>query len=615
MDKNPSTESPRSSGVLSAIHLESRHELPFPREAIWPVLSKTDWLNRSIGLPPVTYQIDKRDEGGSEIKASTRLFGQQLKWRELPFEWIEPEYYLVRRIFEGGPFREAKMGMKLEEKNGKTEIVAYSDLVPRSVFGRLVGLRLLGPKTDRDMKKVVAHLTEFLEGRKTVALPQLPIHPPNESALQAGLKKLRDTGQPADLVQRLETFLRESPDLDLSHIRPLAVARQWGRDQWDVLRLFLHTPVCGLLDLRWEILCPNCRASGQGSSASLSNLKRGAHCDVCQIQFDAEFDKSVELKFSVNPAVRPVESQTFCLAGPGTKPHILSQLPLEPREESEWKLPRGNGPLRLRSPQIKEPRDIDAEMLAPDGKGFLIECETGGFVVRSSPGAGIRIHNPNPFPILVSIEQTSWNDDILTAARITNWQDFRDLFANEVISPTEQVTVGSQVVLFTDLRGSTAMYHGMGDPKAYALVRNHFSILVEAVRAHHGTVVKTIGDAVMAAFYRVDEALAAVKQMHVNLSATKNNLSAPLALKSSLHVGPCLVVNANDKLDLFGTSINLAARMVDCCKGGDLTVSNELFLRPETAEFVRALPTPPEKSEIKFRGFDTPQAVWRIQII
>jgi class 3 adenylate cyclase len=189
------------------------------------------------------------------------------------------------------------------------------------------------------------------------------------------------------------------------------------------------------------------------------------------------------------------------------------------------------------------------------------------------------------------------------------------LFASEVISPTEQVTVGSQVVLFTDLRGSTSLYHDLGDAPAYALVRNHFSVLVDAIRAHHGTVVKTIGDAVMAAFSRVEEALAAVRQMHQKLPAANPGLAVPLALKSSLHAGPCLAVNANDKLDYFGTTINLAARMVECCQGGDLTVSDEIFHRPEMSRFLEAMPGQPEPSEVRFRGFDVPHRVWRITMV
>lgn len=602
------------------IRLESQHDIAFPREAIWPVLSKTDWLNRSLGLPPVNYDIEPRAEGGSAATARARFLGREMRWRELPFEWLEPEFYRVHRIFETGPFTEAWMGMDLHEQpGGGTRVVAYSELEPRNVFGKWLARRLLGPKAKRDMRRIFAHTEEFLRGSAKVILPRLPVQPVNEAALQSGLKKLAESGQPTELLLRLEDFLRESPDVELSHIRPLAVARHWGREQWEILGLFLNAPRCGLLDLSWEILCPNCRSSRQPPASSLRQLKRTSHCEVCQIEFDGEFDKSVELKFAVNPAIRPRDGQTFCLAGPGGQPHVVSQLWLELREERAWKLPALTRPLRLRSPQVRKPLTLEREDAAGRDEPLVISCEASGFALsreRSTEQKGVaRIQNPNPFPVLVSVEVIAWSDDILTAARVTNWQEFRDLFASEVISPTEQVTVGSQVVLFTDLRGSTAMYHGLGDAPAYALVRNHFSVLLDAIRAQHGTVVKTIGDAVMATFSRVDEALEAVRQMHHQLPAANPGLAAPLILKSSLHVGPCLAVNANDKLDFFGTTINLAARIIECCEGGDLAVSDELFRRPEMAQFLNAVPKPPEPLQVRFRGFDVSHQVWRIEMV
>lgn len=158
------------------------------------------------------------------------------------------------------------------------------------------------------------------------------------------------------------------------------------------------------------------------------------------------------------------------------------------------------------------------------------------------------------------------------------------------------------------------MYQGLGDAPAYAMVRDHFSVLTEAVRAQHGTVVKTIGDAVMATFSRVDEALKAVQQMHRKVPAATPAPGAPLVLKSSPHVGPCLAVNANDKLDFFGSTVNLAARMIECSQGGDLVVSDELFHRPETVQFLKAIPRPPSRAEVRFRGFDVPHRVWRIEM-
>ncbi len=80
------------------IRLESRHDIAFPREMVWPVLSKTDWLNRSVGLPPVRYAMQPLVEGGSAVTARARVFGRELRWRELPFEWLEPEFYRVWRI-------------------------------------------------------------------------------------------------------------------------------------------------------------------------------------------------------------------------------------------------------------------------------------------------------------------------------------------------------------------------------------------------------------------------------------------------------------------------------------------------------------------------------------
>ncbi|HYR58247.1 MAG TPA: DUF5939 domain-containing protein, partial [Chthoniobacteraceae bacterium] len=553
-------------------------------------------------------------EGGSTITGRSRLPFGEMRWREFPFEWLEPEFYRVHRVFESGPFLDARLGMELREISGGTEVVCFSEMEPRNKPAAWLIKKAIGPKAERDMRRIVEHVAEFLRGQAGAILPKLPAHAANESALRAGLEKLRASGQPAELIARLEALLREAPDVELAHIRPLAVARRWARDGWEVVSLFLNATRAGLLDLSWEILCPNCRATREPVS-SLRKLPRTSHCDVCQIEFDAQFDKSVELKFAVNPSVRPRDAQLFCIAGPGGTPHVVSQLWLEPGEQRTWKWPAPPRALRLRSPQVSGAITIESADGPSPAQLLAIACEAKGFALERTAGgpeAVARISNPNAFPVQLILEQLGWSDDILTAARATNWQEFRDLFASEVISPAEEITVGAQVVLFTDLRGSTAMYHGLGDAPAYALVRDHFKVLSDAVAAHHGTVVKTIGDAVMATFSRVDEALAAVRQMHRELASSRGNGAQPLVLKSSLHVGPCLAVNANERLDFFGTTINLAARMVGCCEGGDLAVSDELFRRPEMKEFLSSCAEAPQPSEVHFRGFEKPHLVWRL---
>jgi adenylate cyclase len=601
------------------IQFESQYDLPFPPEAVWPALSNTDWMNRALGLPPVHYDFTANAEGGSSIRARAQVAGLQVVWQEFPFEWLEPEFYRVRRVFENGPLREANGGIELLRQPGGTRVRVISEVLPRNALGKFLAENVLFRKTRRDMRRITEQLAEFLRGQKPTALPRLTVQPVDEAALKAGLDKLRRTGRSAEHIDRLQKMLREAPDVELTHIRPLAVARHWNADPWEVLSLFLHATRCGLLDFRWEVLCPNCRSSRQQLVKSLNGLARTSHCEVCQIEFDAQFDKSVELKFAVNPAVRRRDEQTYCLAGPGGKPHVISQTWLEPGQERSWKLPALTRPVRLRSPQVKGSFALDPGVLGENRPAF-IRTNASGFEIDYERGcmktSVARIHNPNSFPVLLSLDQIGWSDDILTAARVTNWQEFRDLFSNEVISPDEDITVGSQVILFTDLRGSTAMYRGIGDAPAYALVRDHFVVLTAAVRRHHGTVVKTIGDAVMACFSRVDEALEAVRDMNRDLPVPRSNHSqaARLTLKASLHVGACLAVNANDRLDYFGTTINLAARMVSCCQGGDLAVSDEIFQRPEMTEFLRSCEASPELSEVRFRGFNKARQVWRIPL-
>src|SRR5271154_6183730 len=173
------TGNPLSSGV---IFWESQFVFSFPRETVWPALSKTDWLNRSLGLPPVQYQIQPASEGGSMVTASASVFELKLQWREFPFEWLEPEFYRVRRVFEGGPFREMQAGLDLKALPGdRCQAVFFSQWTPRGVIGSGLARYILRPKTCREIQRIMDHTEEFLSGREKVVFPLLPAQPTNES--------------------------------------------------------------------------------------------------------------------------------------------------------------------------------------------------------------------------------------------------------------------------------------------------------------------------------------------------------------------------------------------------------------------------------------------------
>jgi len=93
-------------------------------------------------------------------------------------------------------------------------------------------------------------------------------------------------------------------------------------------------------------------------------------------------------------------------------------------------------------------------------------------------------------------------------------------------------------------------------------VREHFRVLGNVVRNRSGAVVKTIGDAVMATFPTSTEGFAAAVDMRKAMSEMNASRgSDDLLVKIGLHEGPCLAVISNDRLDYFGQTVNVAARV------------------------------------------------------
>lgn len=121
-------------------------------------------------------------------------------------------------------------------------------------------------------------------------------------------------------------------------------------------------------------------------------------------------------------------------------------------------------------------------------------------------------------------------------------------------------------VLFADVAGSTALYELLGDQQAFALVEGCLATMSACTVECHGRVVKTIGDAVMAVFDRVDDAAAAAAEMQVRVAAMGAPQGLRLGLRIGFHFGP--VVPRGD--DVFGDSVNLASRLCDLASRGQI---------------------------------------------
>ena len=91
-------------------------------------------------------------------------------------------------------------------------------------------------------------------------------------------------------------------------------------------------------------------------------------------------------------------------------------------------------------------------------------------------------------------------DPYLTGKHLLTSQTFKSLFRSEVVGGAQGLAIRDIALLFTDIRGSTALYQRIGDLNAFQLVQQHFDLLRETTVRHGGAIVKTIGDAVMAAY-------------------------------------------------------------------------------------------------------------------
>src|SRR5204862_4691972 len=152
---------------------------------------------------------------------------------------------------------------------------------------------------------------------------------------------------------------------------------------------------------------------------------------------------------------------------------------------------------------------------------------------------------------------------ILTAKRMLSNQTFRDVFKADNLNVDQRLKITSLTFLFTDLKGSTALYERVGDLAAFDLVRAHFHALLEIIASEKGAVVKTIGDAVMATFIRPEHAIVAGLRMRSAMKElnARSGKEEDLVVKIGIHEGPCLAVMLNERQDYFGQTVNIASRV------------------------------------------------------
>jgi class 3 adenylate cyclase len=438
----------------------------------------------------------------------------------------------------------------------------------------------------------------------------------NETASMFAL--LRQEADPA-VADVLERLVAEAPDRALVRINAPAFAAAHGLDEERVIATFLRAAKIGLFEMSWNVLCPGC-GGVLDSSTTLKTVHSDAYaCTLCAADYEPTLDQMVEVTFTVSPRVRsvgahdpetlpPVEyfRQLYFsseLALPEDFPALWDDITLESLD-----LPAGEKAIiSLQLPAqfiiVFDPITHTAQFF--DVKGEPTKERQSFSLIFGSDSAQHATIEMRPGPLRLAIENRTdrrlipsvfiasdalhhlmaQRRPFLTAKRLLSNQTFRDLYRTDTLDVDQRLKITSLTFLFTDLRGSTALYERVGDLAAFDLVRAHFDVLNTIVAEQAGAVVKTIGDAVMATFVNPVDAVRASQQIHQTFHPKRED--TPIRLRISLNTGPCIAVRLNANADFFGGTVNIAAKLQALAEGYQIAMSDATYRAAGVAEYLR----------------------------
>jgi class 3 adenylate cyclase len=468
------------------------------------------------------------------------------------------------------------------------------------------------------------------------------------SEIQAQISMLKQTADPAvaDAIARL---IDEGEDHELNRINVLDFSKRTGLDEERVISGFLHASRLGLFDLTWNVLCPGCGGVLDAHSTLKSLRPDDYHCGLCACGYEASVDEQVEVAFTVSPRIRRIAAhdpntlpvweyfkQVFWSSGIDLNKESFAQLTDEVTLDT-LELPAGEkATMSLQLPSdfiiVFEPVTHAAQFIDVQGEPTkerqqlsLIYKKTPsptGGTVTFRPGplrlsldnqAGVRVL-PSVFIAADALHHLiGKRKPFLTAKRMLTNQTFRDVFKADNLNIDQRLKITSLTFLFTDLKGSTALYERVGDLAAFDLVRAHFHALLEIIASEKGAVVKTIGDAVMATFIRPEHAIVAGLRMRAAMDALNAKRGTrDLVVKIGIHEGPCLAVMLNERQDYFGQTVNIAARVQSLSTSQEIHITGPVIEAPAVAAILDKESIVPIQKQAALRGIADKIVVYEI---
>lgn len=454
----------------------------------------------------------------------------------------------------------------------------------------------------------------------------------------------------ASFVQRLGEVLAASSDWDLSRINPRDFAKKHALDEHATIDAFLVGAKVGLFEFQFHLVCAGCGAIETTTESWNGLAKEHTWCAVCAVEVPVLLDSHVEVTFSLAPSVRALHidgyadqasywRHFFSVSFERSKPltdfvNTLFRAFVLMRAESSLKVPLtvvADENLRVVSVDAHSSVEITVEEGAPSS--LTLELVPNGLVPQTAslaPGpAELVLQNRRGVPVgiivvanrlpevrrILATHPNNFRPHV-SARDLLNNQRFRELFKAQSLDPSLRLKLSSLTLLFTDLKGSTALYDSTGDVTAYTVVQAHFDALMAVVRNHGGAVVKTMGDAVMASFSSPADAFEAANDMMRAMGPVEERvrgLGYVTGLKVGIHEGTALAVSSDDRLDYFGQTVNIAARVQALADAGEIWMTDVVMKDGAVAALVKAGKFDVEQKQVALKGVGHPTDVFRVR--
>lgn len=433
----------------------------------------------------------------------------------------------------------------------------------------------------------------------------------------------RVCGSTPEFSCQFATALAQQSAAQLARINPLRFADAAGLDRERTLDLFVSAAHAGLFSFEWGLVCPLCGNIGSHSD-SINEVTEDFHCAFCVRDLETLLDDTVEVTFaldasswagfnrhadfatnfrySVSSSFLPLEAWLAY-----HQRHTVADALLGIGESITLRYtPLPGELLRLYSLDLHSSVTLKTADVAPSDtvQSLTFALKNNGF------GEQNRQIEPRPLEIQITnvSEERVWVQLLrlvipellsisaigenhfgarLTGQRLLTNQVFRELYGLQRLIPDLRLRVKTVCLLFTDLKGSTEMYDRSGDLEAYDLVQKHFEILRAVVRQHAGAIVKTMGDAIMAAFPDPESGVRAAIDMLAGIQQLSRDINPEsLGLKVGLHAGSVLTINSGG-LDFFGQTVNIAARVQGLAEAGEICLTDAVRLAPRCEDILR----------------------------